>query len=65
MNKIDDIILKKYYNLREFKKTNELFENYLKKCDIITDEIGNFSDFKISTITSIIKIASNLYLKIF
>ena len=64
MNKIDDIILKKYYNLREFKKTNELFENYLKKCDIITDEIGNFSDFKISTITSIIKIASNLYLKI-
>jgi len=64
MNKIDDIILKKYYNLVEFQKANELYENYLKKCDIITDEIVSFNDFQISTITSIIKIASNLYLKI-
>ncbi len=64
MNKIDDIILNKYYNLVEFQKANELYENYLKKCDIITDEIVDFNEFKISTITSIIRIASNLYLKI-
>lgn len=64
MNKIDETILNKYYNIVEFKKANELYENYLKKCDIITDEIVDFNEFKISTITSIIRIASNLYLKI-
>ena len=64
MNNIDDTILNKYYHLPEFKKANELYETYLKTCEITIDQNGEFTEFKISTITSIIKIATNLNLKI-
>ena len=64
MNNIDKTILDKYYHLSEFEKANELYENYLKTCEIIIDQNGEFTEFRISTITSIIKIATNLNLKI-
>jgi len=64
MNNIDDAILDKYYHIPEFEKANELYENYLKTCEIIIEKNGKFTEFKISTITSIIKIATHLNLKI-
>ena len=64
MNNIDEVILDKYYRLTEFKKANKLYENYLKTCEIVVEQNGIFTEFQISTITSIIKIATYLNLKI-
>jgi len=64
MNNIDETILNKYYNIPEFQKANELFDKFLNTCEITTDKIVDFSHFKISTITSIIKISTYLNLKI-
>ena len=64
MNNIDKGVLNKYYHLPEFEKANELYENYLKTCEIIVEKNGKFTEFQISTITSIIKIATHLNLKI-
>jgi hypothetical protein len=64
MNNIEDIILNKYYNIPEFEEANNLYEKFLETCEITTDEVENFSEFKISTITSIIRISTFLNLKV-
>ena len=64
MNNIDKKTLETYYDIPEFKKANNLFEDFLKSCKLEVGKDCVFSDFNISTITSIIKIATFLNLKV-
>jgi hypothetical protein len=64
MNNIDKKIIDTYYDLPDFKKANSLFENFLNNCEFEEEEESVFSSFNISTITSIIKIATFLNLKV-
>lgn len=53
----------KYYNKEKFKEANILFESYLDKC-IKNKKEMSFTDFNISTITTIIKIADEINIKV-
>jgi TATA-box binding protein (TBP) (component of TFIID and TFIIIB) len=64
MNCIKDDILNKYYNIKEFQESNELFEKYLTKCQIEKNYNNDQKDFQISTITSIINIGKLFNLKV-
>ena len=43
--------LEEYYNIDEFKEANDLFENFLLKCNYIHSEKIKQGNFKISTMT--------------
>jgi len=64
MNNIDIKTLETYYNIPEFHKANALFEDFLNNCKLEINDKTTFSQFNISTITSIIKIATFLNLKV-
>jgi hypothetical protein len=66
--KIIDLIGEKnynqYYNLDDFKESNEEFEKYLDKCIIKSNNKIEFNKFEISTITSILKVADFFFIKV-
>jgi len=64
MNNIDEKTLNTYYDIPEFKKANSLFDDFLNKCRFDIENEESFTHFNISTITSIIKIATFLNLKV-
>lgn len=63
INNIKKEFYEKYYNIDKFKESNEIFEKYLDTCDINKKEM-KFTDFNISTITCIVKIANYINIKV-
>lgn len=52
-----------YYDKEKFKEANLVFESYLNSCTINLEKMS-FEDFNISTITTIIKIADKINIKV-
>lgn len=52
-----------YYDKEQFKEANLIFESYLNSCSINLEKMS-FEDFNISTITTIIKIAEKINIKV-
>ena len=63
LNNIKKENYEKYYNKEKFKEANDIFELYLNSCDIDKKNMS-FTDFNISTITVIIKIAEYINIKV-